>query len=179
MDSEPDTSIAIAGAKVRFGDRVTNPKGSAVLAIGPRTAVQGGHCVVGEQAGIQDALAGFGMRYAVRSGILAARSLIAGVDYTRLWRRELLPLLRAGISNRFIFNSVGHGYEAAAALSALASDPSRLSGRAMALSGAAYRSNLRPCLLQLRLVPARCVSRNNGFRTINHAKGGVKANGSH
>ena len=73
----------------------------------PRTGVQGGHLVVGEQAGFQDALAGFGMRYALRSGILAARSLLEGTDYTRLWRRELLPLLRTGVSNRFIFNSAG------------------------------------------------------------------------
>lgn len=73
----------------------------------PHSAVQGGHPVVGEQAGFQDALAGFGMRYAIRSGILAARSLIEGIDYTLLWRRELMPLLRAGVSNRFIFNHVG------------------------------------------------------------------------
>lgn len=73
----------------------------------PRTAVQGGHLVVGEQAGFQDALAGFGMRYALRSGLLAARSLIDGTDYTGLWRRELLPLLRAGMVNRFLFNAVG------------------------------------------------------------------------
>jgi hypothetical protein len=32
----------------------------------PRTAVQGKHLVIGEQAGFQDALAGFGMRYALR-----------------------------------------------------------------------------------------------------------------
>ena len=73
----------------------------------PRTAVQGGHPVVGEQAGFQDALAGFGMRYALRSGILAARSLIEDVDYTRLWRKELQPQLRIGVSNRFIFNALG------------------------------------------------------------------------
>ena len=73
----------------------------------PRTAVQGGHLVIGEQAGFQDALAGFGMRYAFRSGILAARSLIEGTDYTGLWRKELLPLLRTGTSNRFIFNNIG------------------------------------------------------------------------
>lgn len=77
----------------------------------PRSAVQGGHLVVGEQAGFQDALAGFGLRYALRSGILAARSLIDGDDYPALWRRELLPSLRAGIANRFIFNAVGdHGW---------------------------------------------------------------------
>lgn len=63
--------------------------------------------MVGEQAGFQDALAGFGMRYALRSGILAARSLLEGTDYTRLWRQELLPLLRTGVSNRFIFNNAG------------------------------------------------------------------------
>jgi flavin-dependent dehydrogenase len=73
----------------------------------PRTAVQGGHPVVGEHAGFQDALAGFGMRYAFRSGLLAARSIIEKTDYARLWRRELLPLLRAGIVNRYIFNTVG------------------------------------------------------------------------
>ena len=31
------------------------------------------HPVIGEQAGFQDALAGFGGRYALRSGTLAAR----------------------------------------------------------------------------------------------------------
>tara|TARA_R110000787_G_scaffold31841_2_gene84304 strand:+ start:325 stop:771 length:447 start_codon:yes stop_codon:yes gene_type:complete len=55
----------------------------------------------------QDALAGFGMRYALRSGVLASCSLLEGTDYTRLWRQELLPLLRTGVSNRFIFNSLG------------------------------------------------------------------------
>lgn len=73
----------------------------------PRTAVQGGHPVIGEQAGFQDALAGFGIRYALRSGLLAARSISSGMDYTSLWRRELMPLLRTGTVNRFLFNVVG------------------------------------------------------------------------
>lgn len=73
----------------------------------PRRAVQGGHPVIGEQAGFQDALAGFGMRYALRSGLLAARSIIEGADYAALWRCDLLPLLQTGIVNRFIFNSIG------------------------------------------------------------------------
>lgn len=73
----------------------------------PRTANQGSHLVIGEQAGFQDPLAGFGMRYAVRSGLLAARSIIEGTDYTALWRRELLPLLRAGTVKRFVFNMLG------------------------------------------------------------------------
>jgi len=73
----------------------------------PRTALQGGHPVVGEQAGFQDSLAGFGMRYALRSGLLAARSILDGTDYTALWRRELLPLLRTSVVNRFLFNTMG------------------------------------------------------------------------
>jgi flavin-dependent dehydrogenase len=76
----------------------------------PRTAVQGKHLVIGEQAGFQDALAGFGMRYALRSGFLAARSIIEDVDYATLWRRELLPSLKVGVANRFIFATIGdHG----------------------------------------------------------------------
>lgn len=73
----------------------------------PRAAVQGGHPVLGEQAGFQDALAGFGMRYALRSGVLAARSLLEDRSYARLWRAELMPLLRTGVVNRFIFNNAG------------------------------------------------------------------------
>jgi|TARA_R110002126_G_scaffold50089_32_gene138330 flavin-dependent dehydrogenase len=73
----------------------------------PNTAMQGGHPLIGEQAGFQDMLAGFGMRYALRSGILAAQSLIEGSDYIRLWRAQLLPLLKTGISNRFLYNAAG------------------------------------------------------------------------
>lgn len=73
----------------------------------PKAAVQGGHLVVGEHAGFQDALAGFGMRYAIQSGLLSARSLIENLDYRSLWRRELLPLLRASTVNRFLFDIAG------------------------------------------------------------------------
>lgn len=72
-----------------------------------RTGMQGGHPVVGEQAGFQDVLAGFGIRYAIRSGLLAARSLIEGQDYTSLWRQSLLPTLKVGVVNRFVFNLLG------------------------------------------------------------------------
>lgn len=71
------------------------------------TAVQGRHPVIGEQAGFQDALAGFGMRYAIRSGVLAARAIIDGSDYATLWQSELAPWLQAGIVNRFVFNLAG------------------------------------------------------------------------
>jgi len=73
----------------------------------PRTAMQGGHPVIGEHAGFQDALAGFGMRHAIRSGVLAAQGILTGADYTALWRAELGPGLKAGIANRLIFNAAG------------------------------------------------------------------------
>jgi flavin-dependent dehydrogenase len=99
----------IAFFRERVGLEMRNPRhfGGFTNFRLPRTALQGGHPVIGEQAGFQDALAGFGMRYALRSGLLAARSILDGTDYTGLWRRELLPFLRAGIVNRFIFNLVG------------------------------------------------------------------------
>lgn len=99
----------VAFFRERVGLDMRNPRpfgGFANFRL-PRTALQGGHAVIGEQAGFQDALAGFGMRYALRSGLLAARSILDGSDYTSLWRRELLPLLRVGTVNRFIFNLVG------------------------------------------------------------------------
>ena len=73
----------------------------------PKTAMQGGHPVIGEHAGFQDALAGFGMRYAIRSGVLAAQSLLEGGDYTKRWQAALGPALKAGIANRWIFNVAG------------------------------------------------------------------------
>lgn len=73
----------------------------------PRTGMQGSHPMVGEHAGFQDALAGFGMRYALRSGILAARSILDGTSYEEGWKREMLPRMRAGVVNRFLFNSIG------------------------------------------------------------------------
>jgi hypothetical protein len=67
--------------------------------------------LAGEQAGVQDALWGFGMRFAMRSGALAARALIEGKDYDALCRRELRPWLRTSIVNRALFSLLGNrGY---------------------------------------------------------------------
>lgn len=77
----------------------------------PARAVTGVHPVVGEQAGFQDFLLGFGMRYAILSGVLAARSLLEGKDYELLWRQELEPLMESSMVNRVIFNMLGNrGY---------------------------------------------------------------------
>ena len=74
----------------------------------PETAYSGRHPVVGEQAGFQDTLWGFGIRVAVRSGILAARSLMEGGDFDARWRHDLGPALRAAVVNRAVFESFGN-----------------------------------------------------------------------
>ncbi len=70
----------------------------------PTTAYSGLHPRVGEQAGFQDALWGFGMRLAISSGVLAAQSLLSGENYDRLWQRELKPQMDAAVVNRVLFS---------------------------------------------------------------------------
>ncbi len=77
----------------------------------PQVSVQGRHPVVGEQAGFQDTLWGFGIRLAVRSGVMAAHSLLHGEDYDRRWKQELGPQMEASVVNRQIFRRLGNrGY---------------------------------------------------------------------
>lgn len=49
-------------------------------------AERGGALYVGEAGGFQDAVAGFGFRYAAMTGALAARSILQGQDYRELLR---------------------------------------------------------------------------------------------
>ncbi len=76
------------------------------------SAIEGKKIYLGESAGFQDALFGFGMRYAMMSGFLAARSIVNGVSYDDLWKEDLLPSLRTSASNRMIYELLGNtGYE--------------------------------------------------------------------
>ena len=77
----------------------------------PDSALSGSHFVVGEQAGFQDAFAGFGMRYAFKSGVMAARAHLAGDDYDARWRTGLRPLIEASLINRAVYARLGNrGY---------------------------------------------------------------------
>ncbi len=77
----------------------------------PVSAWSGRHPVAGEQAGFQDTLWGFGMRLAIHSGVLAARSLMDGGDYEVRWRKELGPWLRTSLVNRALYGLLGNaGY---------------------------------------------------------------------
>lgn len=75
----------------------------------PDAAIRGRNLFAGEAAGFQDPLWGFGMRYALLSGHLAARAWIEGVPetYGRLWRQRLEGLMQAGAVNRFLFELTG------------------------------------------------------------------------
>ena len=77
----------------------------------PETAYAGRHPIIGEQAGFQDTLWGFGMRLVISSGQLAAQSLITGENYDTLWHRDLKPQMEASIVNRCLFALLGNrGY---------------------------------------------------------------------
>jgi flavin-dependent dehydrogenase len=77
----------------------------------PRSAYSGPHPLVGEQAGFQDTLWGFGMRLAISSGVLAAQSLLSGENYDRLWQRELKPQMETSVVNRALYSLMSNrGY---------------------------------------------------------------------
>lgn len=72
-----------------------------------RHAYQGRHPVAGEHAGLQDALFGFGMRWAMRSGVWAARALLGLEDLEARWARDVRRRLEAGAVNRLLFERCG------------------------------------------------------------------------
>jgi hypothetical protein len=72
----------------------------------PRTACPGGRPHVGEAGGFQDYLYGLGLHSAFASGTLAARALLAGADYDRLWRSALRRRMRASVVDRYLFEAM-------------------------------------------------------------------------
>jgi len=67
--------------------------------------------LVGEAAGFQDALWGFGLRYAMLSGYLAAKSILSGASYSQLCEVEIRPLMETSLANRWLFAHLGNfGY---------------------------------------------------------------------
>jgi flavin-dependent dehydrogenase len=64
----------------------------------------------GEAAGFQDLLWGFGMRYAITSGYLAAKSINEKVNYKKLIKKSFSKWLKTSISNRFLVDMFGDKY---------------------------------------------------------------------
>jgi flavin-dependent dehydrogenase len=63
---------------------------------------------VGEAAGFQDYLFGLGIRYALTSGYLAARSILEGRDFDELWKSELGAKQETSLVNRFLYETGGN-----------------------------------------------------------------------
>jgi len=72
------------------------------------SAIKNKRLYVGEAAGFQDYLFGFGIKYAVTSGYLAAKSIIDKKNYDALWKDEFEALLKQGISNRLRYEHGGN-----------------------------------------------------------------------
>lgn len=66
-----------------------------------------GRYYVGEAGGLQDFMWGFGMRYAITSGVLAAKSILGEGDYESEVRKNLVPLIKISATNRFLMNRIG------------------------------------------------------------------------
>jgi flavin-dependent dehydrogenase len=80
-----------------------------------RSATDGRTLIAGEAAGFQDALWGFGLRYAMISGHLAARAVLeeAPHRYDRAWQDRLGGYIKTSFVNRYFFERLGDvGYKA-------------------------------------------------------------------
>ena len=69
----------------------------------PKTAIENGILKTGEAAGFQDPWRGFGMNYAIESGVLAQRALSTGGDYDKMWKAQFKDRMKADIARRGIF----------------------------------------------------------------------------
>lgn len=99
----------------RVGVRSDDPRpfGGTGNFSAPRSARRGGALLAGEAAGFQDALWGFGMRFALISGHLAGKALAAGRpdSYDPSWQARFGGHLRAAVVNRWLYGRLGdRGY---------------------------------------------------------------------
>lgn len=94
---ESDHGFRVPGDAVFWG-------GQANFAI-PQSCMNGRAMLVGEAAGFQDVLFGFGIRSALLSGVMAARAITKGEDYEVAWRVRLLSTMRASCVNRACFET--------------------------------------------------------------------------
>ncbi|MDP6741721.1 MAG: NAD(P)-binding protein [Candidatus Thalassarchaeaceae archaeon] len=80
--------------------------GKGDFTINREYTVDGRH-YVGEAGGLQDFMWGFGMRYAITSGVFAAKDLLGEVTYDDEVRKRILPSVKTSVSNRWLMNRVG------------------------------------------------------------------------
>ncbi len=89
--------------------------GGAINFILPTSAVKEKILYTGEAAGFQDPLWGFGLRYAMVSGYLAAQNFIhhdPSQQYDRAWKKTFKASLKTALVNRYLYNKCGNrGYK--------------------------------------------------------------------
>jgi len=73
----------------------------------PKTAVKDGRIYTGEAAGFQDPFRGFGMKFALESGKLAADALAKKLDYDALWKKQFAEQFKLDYSRRFFLSIFG------------------------------------------------------------------------
>lgn len=74
----------------------------------PNSYSENGRLYIGESAGLQDYLFGFGMKYAFLSGYFAAQSIISNHDYNVVVKKELLPIMKATFVNRHFYERLSN-----------------------------------------------------------------------
>jgi len=70
-----------------------------------RNFKKGNTLYVGEAAGLQDFLWGFGIKFAIKSGCLAAQSIIGNKDYEEIAKKYFVNRLKAGVVNRYLWEN--------------------------------------------------------------------------
>jgi flavin-dependent dehydrogenase len=108
-----DRTLEFFSSKLRFTMTDQRRFGGFGNFLLPGSAVQGKLLFAGEAAGFQDPLWGFGMRYAMLSGHLAAQAFLSGspASYDRLWQERLGRSIRSAVVNRYLYGKLGNrGY---------------------------------------------------------------------
>jgi flavin-dependent dehydrogenase len=68
---------------------------------------KGGALFAGEAGGFQDYMFGLGIRYALISGHLAARSVVENADYDHLWSERFAGMMKASVTSRLLYEALG------------------------------------------------------------------------
>jgi flavin-dependent dehydrogenase len=110
IDDYFDHSLAAAQKLHRFEVPAVHRTGYSYMNFHLKSVAtaSGGGRFVGEAAGFQDYLFGLGLRYALTSGHLAARSILEDRDFNELWREALGPKQETSLVNRFLYEAGGN-----------------------------------------------------------------------
>lgn len=94
--------------EVLSGATLVKPTAGFEYANIPKTAVIGGKRIAGSAAGFLDPSRGFGISYALHSGLLAAQSIIENSDYDALWKAAFEKELLEGFKRRLLLEKMGN-----------------------------------------------------------------------